>query len=521
MDDVLARLRALRDEAATGVLHVRGPGWPSSDIYLMGGDVVGCSAPEDEDQLAELLIAAGANRPDVEGVRRNIDADHDLVDALVGAGLATGETVTTARTDLFRDNVVWAAGTPSPSLEFEKDDAVFPPNMQLGVDQSELMADAAAWLEVVEPVLEALSDDRMRWVAVGPAPPGVEHRRWEALLRPAPASTMLSILGPPRRHALRRLGDWIVQGLLLAEDEATSDATLEQTVLDLPDPDESDGLDAEVEGDGLTADDYERAARGDFIKSYEVLDKVDLSGVAVIGAEAAQPHPAEELIAAGEDIVLGDGSHDEGLTTADFEVFDDGPEDGDLPSIQGDDFEEIEEVEEVEEIQVEEDVSADVSLEVFDSIQHVEEDVDTGAVVDLGLDDDSWPGIFTREQISEFSDRIDIFNNIFRIIYTTFSRHIGAGEARSRFNALVGSSQRQYPELLQNITIEGDGSLASAALIRNLAECPPGDYGELLHQGLYELIFSHLFDAKDMLPPDAETGMMEQIVVFERQLHQG
>ena len=57
-------------------------------------------------------------------------------------------------------------------------------------------------------------------------------------------------------------------------------------------------------------------------------------------------------------------------------------------------------------------------------------------------------------------------------------------------------------------------------MINNLAACPPGDYGSLLHQGLYELIFSHLYDAKDLLPGDAETGMMEKIVVHERQLQE-
>jgi hypothetical protein len=68
--------------------------------------------------------------------------------------------------------------------------------------------------------------------------------------------------------------------------------------------------------------------------------------------------------------------------------------------------------------------------------------------------------------------------------------------------------------------LDEDGSIEPVTLINNLAACPPGDYGSLLHQGLYELIFSHLYDAKDLLPGDAETKMMEKIVVFERQIHE-
>jgi hypothetical protein len=88
-----------------------------------------------------------------------------------------------------------------------------------------------------------------------------------------------------------------------------------------------------------------------------------------------------------------------------------------------------------------------------------------------------------------------------------------------RFNALLSSGQRQYPELFRDLSVKGDGTVPASPLINNLAECPPGNHGELLHHGLYELLFSHLYDAKDLLSGEAESEMMEKIVVFESQLH--
>jgi hypothetical protein len=126
---------------------------------------------------------------------------------------------------------------------------------------------------------------------------------------------------------------------------------------------------------------------------------------------------------------------------------------------------------------------------------------------------------FDDDKVAAFVKRVGIFNCIFRIIFATFSEHIGDPKARQRFNALLGSSQRQYPELFRRLQVDADGSIDPSALINNLAARPPGDFGSLLHQGLYELIFSHLYDAKDLLPGDAETKMMEKIVVYERQLH--
>jgi hypothetical protein len=506
--DLLKTLRALRSDGATGVLSVTGS-W-GGRVYLMGGEVIACGADEDQRTLAALLVAAGASQATIDAAQTNLDPDSDLADVLVSTGLVGGAEMMTARSELFRDNLAWLTAIPDGAVEFEAQDSVFPDNMQFGLDQDELARDLKLWRSRVDPVVTAMTRDPAPvWRRQGDVAAGKYEAAWAALEDGLKPRALVDALGPPRRDALEAIAGWLSAGSVVEDgaEPAESDTTA-----------------------GGAEDDYSKAARGAFIKSYDVLDKVDLSGVAVIGANAdddeavALDDDDAFAIEAGEvEVEADDGGTRPGIETVadvgepdddDFAVF------GDAPPVHADGSSADDEDE--YELMADESIDESVLEIIHDDSANESSD---GAVLaeeieiaDLDAIDDASP--YAREELQAFNEKIAVFNSIFRIIFGTFADHIGADSAEQRFNALVGSGQRQYPELFEGLRINRDGGLHAPSLIRNLANCGQGDSASLLHQGLYELIFSHLYDAKDVLPAEAETAMMERVVVFERQLQQ-
>jgi len=505
---LLATLSSLRGDGATGVVAVRGA-W-GGDVYLMGGEVIACSADQDSRTLAALLVVGGADGKMIEAAQTNFDPGTDLADALVMAKVVDGAAMMAARSDLFRDNLAWLSACPDGSIEFEARDSVFPDNMQFGLDQDELTRDLKLWRSRVSPVIEAMTrEPAPLWHRQGDAPAGKYEAAWAALEQGLEPRALLEALGPPRRNALEAIAGWLSAGTVAEQGQ------------------EADEADATAGG---SEDDYSKAARGAFIKSYDVLDKVDLSGVAVIGAQAEDDSEIgiEAIAADDEDdflIEADDGMEGTrpGIETVaeagepgddDFEVFGDAPPPvhSDGSATDDDEFELLaDKSAEDADLSLSEDISADESVDSGVLAEEIEiSDFETASA----------DGPYSREQLQDFNERIGVFNSIFRIIFGTFTEHIGDEAAEDRFNALVGSSQRQYPELFQGLKVDRDGGLTTSLLVANLANCDQGDSASLLHQGLYELIFSHLYDAKGVLPAEAETAMMEKIVVFERRLQQ-
>ena len=561
--DLLTEVTRLGAEGATGVLTIDSEDQARCSVYVMGGDIIACNEADDTARLAALLENAGAVDASTLADVLVASAGRDLGDLLVRGKHVAGGDLMAARAQLFRDGFLWASVAIQPSLQFDPQDAVFPDNMQFGIDRDSLVDDARSWGAAVVDALALIRDPARHVVAVGERPTGVSEEAWSLLGHPIAALDLLHALGTSREAGLTQLAELLAGGALIPPGDRQDAATALQdapALTDLPPADvteidhfsvadivevmtdDEDGpISLEADAD-LAEDDYERAKRGAFIKSYEVLDKVDLSGVAVLGAGDISPEiegsPALEMgdeddfvvalemgdeddaVALGDDddaeldVVLA-GIDEPPLTTApqlarlhqeqpDAPVA--GPGDDDFAMFDTGDIE--------EEFQVEDDSGVVPDLADDDESGILV----TGDQIDLTADDE---GPFLRNELADFHERIDIFNNIFRIIFRTFSEHIGPDNALQRFNALLSSNQRQYPELFADIQVADDGSVQPAPLINNLSNCTAGDYGSLLHQGLYELIFSHLYDAKDMLPGDVESGMMEQILVFERQLHQG
>ena len=90
---------------------------------------------------------------------------------------------------------------------------------------------------------------------------------------------------------------------------------------------------------------------------------------------------------------------------------------------------------------------------------------------------------------------------------------------RQRFDRFLHDESLQYPDLFREMHVSDDGTLGPGPLIRNLAAANPPDAEAFLHQGLYELIYVHLYDAKDVLAPDEEREMMDRIAAYEEELH--
>lgn len=530
---VLTEVSRLGRSGSTGVLAVSSDGWTHSRIFFMGGDVIACNAQHDNARLELQLLSRGlVGFRALDLARAEVRKGGDLGDVLVREGHIEGSQLMAARTDLFRDGFLWTAAAPSPQLIWDPRDAVFPDNMQFGVDLESLIEDADEWIAENGMTLAQLAAGQ-EFVAEGDRPLNVNEAAWTALSAPLGGLALVDALSvESRERAVGVLTSLFGSGALrpMREDDTEDEDHEEQE--ERASVEDSIRLAASIREAGVDEpelddlDDYERARRGDFIKSYDVLDKVDLSGVAVLGAGA--PDSLEEIPA----VEMGDDSEEEDASLSDVEldgmldVVDQALASSTLPQVptlseeppeqlepQEDDFD-------VFDGDLEPLPEEAVAVEVGEPPRRDEDE--SGAVTSEHFQlPEGVDGPFPREQLREYYGKIAVFNSIFRIIFGTFAEHIGPDNARQRFNALLSSNQRQYPELFQSIQASDDGSVEPAPLLDNLTRCTDRDHGSLLHQGLYELIFSHLYDAKDMLPGDVESEMMERILIYERRLHAG
>ncbi len=499
-----AALLPLIEQGCTGMVRVFSHGHDDTQCFLMGGMVVGCSRADDAVRVADYLVSAGAaSRQQVGGFATRLSEGEDLVDLLVMEAGVSPEAVNGARRSLFEDNFFGMLVLPDQTIEWEAADMVFPPNLQINVDQAALAQAALAWFGVVSLSIEQLRGASDEWVLGANAPDALESPAFAMLGDPHSMEEILDLLGLPRWRALR-----LVASLIQADGLVLASSLHRPTLAPTPSVD----------------NDYEKAAQGHFVKSYDVLDKVDLSG-------AMDSHPQHEVATFGsiEAVEVGgeiDEEDDEHMGfTGDFEQFDEHEED--LNEIAEDDLEDS-----LADDDLEVSVDSGDSMDAISShhallalrVEEDDEEEDAASQVAEGLSSTGELSkvagkVFSRDDLHAFHGRVDVFNNMFRIMWRTFVRYLGNDGARERFINKVDGSRAGYPELFTGIQVADDGSLRPAALINNLAECPPGDYGATLHQGLYELMFSHIFDAKEFLPPEVEAEMMEQVVVFERQLH--
>ncbi len=505
---IAEELSRLREAGLTGVLHVSGGNWPSSTLHLMDGEIVACCSESDAANLERILVSSQLIDETVLAQWRPwLDEGADLIDMMVADGqFDTGELVV-ARSSLFDDNFAWTLAHPAPVLEFTELEMVFPDNIQFDLDGSVLIGDVIAWIDTVRDVLSAAANPEVLFAGVGELPEGWTEEDWQQLCAPRTMADLLELLGPPRTEATMLISEWLSHGLLA---EAGAD----------------------YQAPASAEDDYTKAARGDFVRSYEVLDKVDLTGVPILGLGADSEHGTEDTLehderqaTAEEDtlppVALGEYSEEVDVSTdlrteallsqplAAVEVIDEAP-----PSI--DDWAAMSD----EPPPIMDDDELSTEAESWDHIQPI------GSLAALEAVDGAPPPVpgaetsFNTTELAAFGERVDTFNNIFRIIFETFTEHLGADATSQRFSELLCSSDREQAELFAGLHPELDGTITAEGLIANLAELNSSDPEDTLKGGLYELLFSHLSDSKDLLPGTAEATMMERLVVFERQLNQ-
>ncbi len=512
-------LSRLRGDGVTGILRVTGERWPQSEIFLMDGEIIACTGPDDETNLERILLSSQMIEESLLGEWRPwLDEGADLVDMMVADGRFSTEELVVARSSLFDDNFAWALAHPEPQVDFEKREAVFPDNIQFDLDGSVLIGDVVGWIESVEGVLSAAASDRQVFSGTGEMPEGWLEEDWEHLCQQRTMGALLNLLGPPRTEATMLISEWLATGVVVQVDG------------------EAEATAAEPAATAGEEDDYARAARGDFVRSYEVLDKVDLTGVPILGLGTdpvddpeATLDQGEAMVEAGEEtlppVELGEYREESGeavpgspgAATADEAVEEAPPAEmleNAPPRI--DDWDSMSD--EPPPIHGDDDFAAPAeswaNFQAIDSLEALEPT--DGAPPPI-------PGAATEFSVHElqaFGDRIETFNQIFRIIYETFAAHLGDPDTQHRFADLLGSSSREQAALFVGLQPGADGSLSGDILIANLAGMATDAPEILLKGGLYELLFSHLSDSKDLLPGEVEATMMERLVVYEQQLNQ-
>jgi hypothetical protein len=507
-------LSRLREAGTTGVLHVSGDNWPTSQIYLMDGEIVACCCADDAANLERILLSSQLiDEALLAEWRPWLDEGADLVDMMVTDGQFSTDELIVARSSLFDDNFAWTLAHPNPQLQFEKLEAVFPDNIQFDLDGGVLIGDVVAWIEGVGAVLLAAADSAQVFAAVGELPEGWNEDDWAQLREPRTMAALLGLLGPPRTEATMLIGEWLKSGVLASAEGAGP---------------------AAVDG----GDEYARAARGDFVRSYEVLDKVDLTGVPILGLGTDSVDDPESTLDHEDGKVEGDEETLPPVALGEY------AEEGDelaAPDPEGGAFDEQETQDNHPSVEFVDDPTP--SIEGWDSMS--DEPPPVKDADDFAAEAESWdhfqaidslealeavdgappplPGAateFDAHELQAFGSRIDTFNDIFRIIYGTYAGHLGEADTEQRFEQLLSSGEREQAPLFEGLQPGSDGTLSADGLIANLALLESDSPEDLLKGGLYELLFSHLSDSKEVLPGDIEAAMMEQLVVFEQKLNQ-
>lgn len=563
----LERLQELHRGGATGTLQMRSARRTDLDVYLMDGELIGCARPADPRVVARLLVNGRAVDP--EGVEA-LFADPELtqetfIERLLDRGLVSAETLQSVLAERFRENVYAVAEFASGEGAFNPSEAVFPPDVQLGFPAARLVEEAILWFNLVRSLLDAMDRGEDPPFRVMPDLRARRPRAGAALLAlmgdgPVRLSELLARSPMSGSRTLEALAILSAEGLVVGADGEPSpvllsegdrvaavvedgepppvgdfggespaeDGPSEVRQVDASSPparEDDDGvLDAGGAGQRSGADDgatqaidvedltvdYDEVTRGAFVQRYEVHDVVDLSGLDDIPGVAA-PLDLVEIGADGGDVlamdeddeppVIDDGSIETGDALDDVLRL---PLEGQPPS--GDDT--IDEYH----IVVDEDEEPLVQPRRSGGATAAAPAATNGAARGAPLP-------LSPDQVRAFQKRIGIFNSIFQIIYRTFSAQIGPQRTLQRFNRFLGDESLQYPGLFRRLRASSDGSLNPSSLVRNVAEAHSGDPAAFLHQGLYELIYVHLYDAKDILPPDVERDMMDQIDAFEQRLH--
>jgi hypothetical protein len=105
---------------------------------------------------------------------------------------------------------------------------------------------------------------------------------------------------------------------------------------------------------------------------------------------------------------------------------------------------------------------------------------------------------------------VDSFNRMFRSVLAYMVREVGP-IAESVLVKYLGTVQKARPEILQDVSLRGDGALDEAVLERNLARLPEERRRAALVDALNELLYAELLAVKRTLGPDHETALVREL----------
>ncbi len=470
-------LEGLSASDRTGILVVKAQE-PVSSLFFHRGDLVACCTDWDDEELERILLSwqlVGMDQMDT--LRPKLDEGWDLSDVLLGHDMVAFEDLVEARSALFNDNLAWTLATPGTACRFEPAEAVFPSNIQFGIQVVELLSQCQDWMARVASVIEALGGVEDLFSVQGSRPDDYPQEAWAELLKPRPMYEILDYVGAPRAEAALLVAEWLDASLLVPSNGAIRPG-----------------------GAAVTA------------RSYDVLDKVDLTGIDILGVGGEDSEPTGPAISVVE-VAAGDASEPLEMgevvdEDAPIEVEGDGPSLVSL-SFWGDTGELC--TEDAPPIQF---AGAGAGAEGEDDEAVITAD-DLGPPPEASqvLDPAEYEGRFDQDKLDELVVKVDTFNDLYRILFGHFATQLSATENRKRFNELLWSPDRQNTVLFQGLEVGGDGAISPRSIVGNLAAMgPKGDPTDVLHRALYDLLFAHLYDAKEILPSDVEAAMMEDIV---------
>ena len=105
---------------------------------------------------------------------------------------------------------------------------------------------------------------------------------------------------------------------------------------------------------------------------------------------------------------------------------------------------------------------------------------------------------------------VDSFNKMYRRVLAYMVREVGP-IAESVLAKYLNNVRQSRPQVLQDVTLRGDGALEESALERNLARLPEATRRSLLVDTLNELLYAELLAVKRTLGPDHETALVREL----------
>lgn len=114
--------------------------------------------------------------------------------------------------------------------------------------------------------------------------------------------------------------------------------------------------------------------------------------------------------------------------------------------------------------------------------------------------------------------KLAVCNEVLRVVVKAFDEAEGSGRGQSVAQLLVDGSPAAYKVLFQGVPVADDGEVPAAEIFENLYTRPPSEHRRLLNQALADLIERALSAAADDLPEDKVDTILETVAGYRQRL---